>query len=82
MFKTTYEPGRIRFGSVFDSDVRISFSHNIITGKMVHGEIFWKTTFGEFTTGEEIGLYQSFFYFMQECLAKAGLIAPAVVSLF
>ena len=82
MFKTTYEPGRIRFGSLLDSDVRISFVHNIITEKMVHGEISWKTTFSKFTTGEESGLSDSFFYFMQEKLAEANLVAPANVMFF
>ena len=82
MIKTTYEPGKIRFGSLLNSDVKVTFLHNIITGKMVSGEISWKTTFGEFTTGEEIGLCYSFFYFIQESLSKANLIAPAVISLF
>jgi len=82
LYKTTYEPGRIRFSSLLDSDVRITFVHNLITGKMVHGEISWKTTYGEFVTGEEIGLSQSFFYFMQESLAKANLIAPASLMSF
>ena len=82
ILKTTYEPGRIRFGSLLDSDVKISFYHNIITGKMVYGDICWKTTFTEFTTGEEIGLCESFFYFIQETLSKANLIAPAVVKFY
>jgi hypothetical protein len=82
MFKTTYEPGRIRFGSLLDSDVKISYMHNIITGKMVHGEISWKTTYSKFTTAEEDALCRSFFYFMQESLAKEGLIAPAIAPLF
>jgi len=82
MRRTAFEPGRIRFGSLLNSDVKISFLHNMITGKMIHGEISWKITFGEFVTGEEIGLCESFFYFMQENLAEAGLIAPAVPAPF
>jgi hypothetical protein len=82
MFRTSYEPGRIRFGSLLDTDVRISFIHNIITSKMVHSEIFWKTTLSKYTTGEELALGESFFDLMQENLAKAELIAPASDVLF
>ncbi|MCL2767117.1 MAG: hypothetical protein FWE49_00075 [Synergistaceae bacterium] len=82
MFETTYEPGRIIFGSMLDSDIRISYLHNTITGKMIRGEISWRVTFSEFATGEEYGLSESFFSFMQENLAKAGLIAPAVARFF
>ena len=82
MFKTTYEPGRVRFGSLLDSDVKVSYIHNIVTGKMVHAEISWKTTYSKFTTAEEAALCDSFFYFMQESLAKQDLIAPAIAPLF
>jgi hypothetical protein len=82
MFKTTYLPGRIRFGSLLDTDVKISFVHNIITAKMVRGDICWKTNLGKFTTGEEFALCESFFYFIQESLAKENLIAPALPALF
>ena|GEM_PF-3543398 len=82
MFRTSYEPGRIRFGSLLDTDIKISFIHNIITAKMVHSEIFWKTTLGRHTTGEELALGESFFELMQENLAKADLIAPALDTIF
>ena len=82
MFRTSYEPGRIRFGSLLDTDVKISFIHNIITAKMIHSDIFWKTTLSTYTTGEELALCESFFDFMQENLAKAELIAPALDAIF
>jgi hypothetical protein len=82
MFRSTFEPGRIRFGSLLDTDVKISFIHNIITAKMVYGEISWKTSWSKFTTAEEHALCESFFNFMQECLAKENLIAPAQNVLF
>jgi hypothetical protein len=82
MFKATYEPGRIRFGSIINSDVKLTFIHNIATSKMVNGEISWKTAINEFTTGEEFALCESFFYFMQESLANENHIAPASPLLF
>jgi len=82
MFRTSYEPGLIRFGSILDTDVKISFIHNIITAKMIQGEISWKTTLSNFTTGEELALTESFFNLMQENLAKTNLIAPALDVLF
>ena len=82
MMKTTYEPGRIRFGSLLETDVKISFIHNLSTLKMVNGEIFWKTTLSKFTTGEELALSESYFNFMQESLAKEDHIAPASPFIF
>lgn len=75
----SFSPGRLRFGSLLDTDVSISYWKDVISGRMVAGEVYWKMTFSEFTTGEEVGLANSFFYFMQERLAKAGLIVPAVI---
>lgn len=74
-----FAPGRLHFGSVFNTDVFISYWKDVSSERMVRGEISWEFEFGEFITGEEVGLAQSFFYFLQENLAKAGLIAPAKV---
>ncbi|MCL1876140.1 MAG: hypothetical protein FWF87_07800 [Synergistaceae bacterium] len=82
MMKTTFTPGRIHFGSLLDTDVKISFIHNIATLKMVNGEIIWKTKLSSFTTGEEMALSDSFFNFMQESLAKEEHIAPASPVLY
>lgn len=75
--KIIFAPGRIVFGSILDTDVFISYWKSAASGQMIGGEISWKITFGEFLTGEEIGLAESFFYFMQENLSKAKLITPA-----
>jgi len=82
MFRTTYEPGRIRFGSLLDTDVKISYIHSIVTSEMLNGNISWKTSINRFTTGEEVALCDSFFYFMQESLASDDYIAPASPSLY
>lgn len=76
--KIIFAPGRLRFGSVLDTDILISYWKDLSSHRMVSGSVSWELTLGEFVTGEEIGLAQSFFFLMQERLAKAGLIVPAL----
>lgn len=75
--QVVFSPGMVHFGAILGTDIFISYWHDLASDRMVWGEISWKTSIGEFVTGEEVGLAQAFFFYMQEMLSKAGMIVPA-----